>query len=272
MSERLADRHWGVEIPAVATLLAQARGQLDAWLLHLGVSDDDRYDLVIAVNEAMSNAVEHAYPPGRPGRVRITADARPDGRVCVVVADDGTWRVPPATLSDRGRGLLLMRENVDEVHVERAAGGTRVTLVMAALHTTRGTYRPSPLDQVRVVERSGWVEVVVLGDVPARDGPAVRRRILTAARGGSVPVVVDLRGLGSRAEGLVRSLRGIAEAAAAAGNRLVVRAPEHGPAHTALLAAGVDQVVDLVAHASPPTIRRPPPAPPPAPRPPSRAR
>ncbi|MEU4805967.1 ATP-binding protein [Actinosynnema sp. NPDC023587] len=270
MSERLADRHWGVEFPAVATRLAEVRVRLDAWLLDLAVPDDDRYDLVIAVNEAMSNAVEHAYPPGEPGRVRVTADARPDGRVRVVVADDGVWRVPPAALSDRGRGLLLMRENTDEVLVERGADGTRVSLVLAARHTTRGTYQTSPAEQIVVVERAGWVEVVVLGDVPAQDGPAVRRRILTAARGGSVPVVVDLRGLGNRVEGVVRSLRGIAEAAAAAGNRLVVRAPEDGPAHTALVAAGVDQVVDLVAHASPPTGHQP--EPPPAPRPPSRAR
>ncbi|CCH33727.1 ATP-binding protein [Actinosynnema sp. NPDC047251] len=271
MSERLANRHWGVEFPAIATRLAEVRVRLDAWLRTVGLPDDDRYDLVIAVNEAMSNAVEHAYPPGEPGRVRVAAEVRPDGRLRVVVADCGAWRVPPVALSDRGRGLLLMRENVDEVQLDRSADGTSVTLVLAARHTTRGTFRPASTDQVLVVERSGWVEVVVLGDVPARDGPAVRRRILTAARGGSVPIVVDLRGLGTRVEGVVRSLRGIAEAASAAGNRVVVRAPERGPAHTALVAAGVDQVVDLVAHASPPTVRRPP-APPPAPRPPSRAR
>ncbi|MBM7813892.1 ATP-binding protein [Saccharothrix algeriensis] len=263
MTDRLADYHWRAEFPAEAGRLAVVRARLDRWLSASGLSEDDRYDLVIAVNEAVSNAVEHAYPDGEPGVVRVEAEARPDGSIRVVVADDGRWRVPPVELSDRGRGLLLMRENVDEVQVERAADGTRVTLVLGARHTTRGTYRDPSFDQVLVSVRRGWVEVVVVGDVPARAGPAVRRRILTAARGGSVPIVVDLRRLGARNDGLVRSLHAIAEAAAAAGNRVVVRAPADGAAHAALVAAGVDQVVDLVAHASPPTLRRPPPVPPP---------
>ncbi|RKT56552.1 ATP-binding protein [Saccharothrix australiensis] len=268
MTDRLADHHWRVEIPADAARLSLVRTQLDRWLVAAGVPEDDRYDLIIAVNEAVSNAVEHAYADDAPGPVRVEADARPDGSVRVVVSDEGRWRVPPVELSDRGRGLLLMRENVDEVLVERAADGTRVTLVLNPDHTAGGTFRPPPTDQVLVSVRAGWVEVVVVGDVPARAGPSVRRRILTAARGGSVPIVVDLRGLGARNEGMVRSLRGIAEAAAMAGNRVVVRAPGDGAAHAALVAAGVDQVVDLVAHASPQPARRPPPAP----QPPSRTR
>ncbi|MBW4721097.1 ATP-binding protein [Saccharothrix obliqua] len=258
MRDRLGDHHWGVEFPAVAGRLSVVRNRLDTWLVDRGLSEDDRYDLVIAVNEAVSNAVEHAYPPGSPGVVRVDADAWPDGRIEVVVADDGMWRVPPATLSDRGRGLLLMRENVDEVRVDRAGTGTRVTLVLNARHTTGGTFRLPPPEQVLVSEGDGWVEVVVSGDVPARAGPAVRRRVLTAARGGAVPIVLDLRALGTRNEGMVRALRAVAEAAAAAGNRVVVRAPEAGPAHTALVAAGVDQVVDLVAHVSPPQVPPPP--------------
>ncbi|MBB5959259.1 anti-sigma regulatory factor (Ser/Thr protein kinase) [Saccharothrix tamanrassetensis] len=269
MTDRLADHHWRVEIPADAGRLAVVRSRLDTWLLELGVSEDDRYDLIIAVNEAVSNAVEHAYQDNDPGVVRIEGEVRPDGRVSVRVADDGRWRVPPVELSDRGRGLLLMRENVDEVHVERTPTGTSVTLVFAPRHAARGIPTHAPTDQVLVSAHDGWVEVVVVGDVPVRAGPAVRRRILTAARGGTVPIVVDLRGLGDRNEGLVRSLRAVAEAAAAADNRVVVRAPDEGSVLTALVAAGIDQVVDLVTHASPPTNRR---RPPPVPPPPSRTR
>ncbi|WP_433262921.1 ATP-binding protein [Actinosynnema sp. CS-041913] len=263
MTDRLADHRWRVEYPTDAGLLAAVRAGLDTWLIDVGVSEDDRYDLVIAVNEAVSNAVEHAYPPGEPGLVKVEAEARPDGDVRVVVVDEGRWRVPPVTLSDRGRGLLLMRESVDEVRIERAPDGTRVTLVLRPGRSGRGAHPAPAFDQVLVSAHPGWVEVVVSGDVPARAGPAVRRRILTAARGGAVPIVVDLRRLGNRSEGLMRGLHAVAEAAAAAGNRVVVRAPEHSPAHIALMAAGVDQVVDLVAHASPPRTRRPPQVPPP---------
>ncbi|MEJ2858114.1 MULTISPECIES: ATP-binding protein [unclassified Saccharothrix] len=263
MTDRLADHHWGVEIPADAGLLSTVRVHLDEWLLGIGLSDDDRYDLLVAVNEAVSNAVEHAYAPGVAGSVRVVGEIRPDGSIHVVVSDDGTWRVPPVELSDRGRGLLLMRENVDEVRVDRSGTGTRVTLVMSGRHTTRGTFARATPEEVTVSAHSGWVEVVVRGDVPARAGPAVRRRVLTAARGGAVPVVLDLRQLGARSEGMVRALRAVVEAAAEAGNRVVVRAPEAGPVRAALVAAGVDQVVDLVPHISPPTPRPPTPPPPP---------
>ncbi|MEV8443694.1 ATP-binding protein [Actinosynnema sp. NPDC051121] len=250
MTDQLADHHWGVEFPAQAGQLAAVRARLDAWLTAEGLSEDDRYDLLVAVNEAASNAVEHAYGPDEPGLVHIDADARPDGSVRVVVTDHGGWRVPPPTLSSRGRGLLLMRENVDEVQVDRGAAGTTVTLVLAPRHEPTGAYQASSAvtEPVDVTPRDGWVEVHVRGDVPAHAAPAVRRRILTAARGGTVPVVVDLLALGERSEGLVRGLRAVAEAAAAAGNRVVVRAPEDGHARRALVAAGVDQVVDLVPH------------------------
>ncbi|WP_158852181.1 ATP-binding protein [Saccharothrix deserti] len=258
MTDQLADHHWGVEFPAQAGQLAAVRARLDDWLAGEGLGEDDRYDLLIAVNEAASNAVEHAYGPDQPGTVHIDAEARPDGTVRVVVADCGTWRVPPPALSSRGRGLLLMRENVDEVLVDRQPSGTTVTLVVTPRHRRRGTFAaapplppprpPAPPEPVHVTAREGWVEVLVLGDVPAPAAPAIRRRILTAARGGSVPVVVDLRALGERNEGLIRSLRAVAEAAAAAGNRVVVRAPENGHARRALVAAGVDQVIDLVPH------------------------
>ncbi|PSL53103.1 anti-sigma regulatory factor (Ser/Thr protein kinase) [Saccharothrix carnea] len=250
MTDQLADHHWGAEFPAQPGQLSAVRARLDAWLAAEGLSEDDRYDLLVAVNEAASNAIEHAYGPGEHGLVHIDAHARPDGSVRVVVADRGGWRVPPPTLTARGRGLLLMRENVDEVLVDRGAGGTTVTLVLAPRHGSRDSYpaAPQPPDPVDVTARDGWVEVVVRGDVPAQAAPAVRRRILTAARGGTVPVVVDLRALGERNDGLIRSLRAVAEAAAAAGTRVVVRAPEQGHARRALVAAGVDQVVDLVPH------------------------
>ncbi|MGM1065614.1 ATP-binding protein, partial [Saccharothrix sp. Mg75] len=212
MTDQLADHHWGVEFPAQPGRLAAVRAGLDGWLAASGLTEDDRYDLLIAVNEAASNAVEHAYPHGDDGVVHIDADARPDGSVRVVVTDYGTWRVPPAALTTRGRGLLLMHENVDDVLIDRQPTGTTVTLVLAARRTPRGTFTSAPREPVVVTEREGWVEVVVRGDVPAQFAPAVRRRILAAARGGTVPVVVDLRDLGRRAEGLIRSLRPVAEA------------------------------------------------------------
>ncbi|MEU4746151.1 ATP-binding protein, partial [Actinosynnema sp. NPDC023658] len=158
MTDQLADHQWGVEFPAQPGQLAAVRARLDAWLTAEGLSEDDRYDLLLAVNEAASNAVEHAYAPGECGVVHIQADAGPDGSVRVVVSDHGGWRVPPPTLSARGRGLLLMRENVDDVLVDRRPDGTTVTLVLAPRHSSRGAFldaTPAAIDPVHVTARDG---------------------------------------------------------------------------------------------------------------------
>ena len=227
--------------------LADMRRSFDSWLVAAGVDDDVAYDLLLAVNEAVSNSVEHAYPPDVDGRVLVSADLGVDGAVCAVVSDDGRWRVPPAALSGRGRGLLLMRENVDQVVVDRTSGGTTVSLCRSPR-----TRRSEALDdrqdghEVLVEELDTGVRVTVRGDVPAGTGAALRRSLLTAARGGTVPVVVDLGDLGDETAGAVHSVFAVADAASAAGNRLVVLARPDTPAWTALTASGVPHVADVV--------------------------
>ncbi|MGH7709307.1 MAG: ATP-binding protein [Vulcanimicrobiaceae bacterium] len=89
------------------------------------INDDERRcDLLLAVGEATSNAIEHAYA-GRPGEVRVAA--RVDGnRISVEVADRGTWRYGPSP--DRGRGLDLMKALVDRMAIERSPKGTTIRL------------------------------------------------------------------------------------------------------------------------------------------------
>lgn len=96
-------------------------------------------DLVLAVNEAISNSVEHAYR-GRPGTVRLRARAQagrvPEPRlgpcarfeVRVEIIDHGTWREPPSDPGFRGRGLMMAEASVDRMGIERSATGTTVTL------------------------------------------------------------------------------------------------------------------------------------------------
>ncbi|WNV89343.1 ATP-binding protein [Umezawaea sp. Da 62-37] len=230
--------------------LAELRARFGGWTESAGADDDAAYDLLVAVNEAVSNSAEHAYPPGVDGTVRVSADLEPDGTVVVVVSDDGRWRVPPAALSDRGRRLLLMRENVDQVVVERTSAGTTVRLC-------RSLRPPRPADagvptrrhghEVLVEERESGVHVVVRGDVPEDTAATLRRSLLTVARGGSVPVVVDLAALGARNAGAVEAVFAVADAASAAGNRVVVLAQPGTPVWKALDASGVRHLADVVA-------------------------
>jgi anti-sigma regulatory factor (Ser/Thr protein kinase) len=109
--------------------LATARRFADAAAARFGLDDQERYEFTFAVNEAVSNAIEHGHPS-------------PDGTICIHVAeehgalvfeveDHGTFAPSPPpieTLPERGRGLAFMAATMDEVDVRRGASGTVVRL------------------------------------------------------------------------------------------------------------------------------------------------
>ncbi|ANZ38913.1 hypothetical protein BBK82_25410 [Lentzea guizhouensis] len=210
-----------LRFPADAHEVGPVRRHLREWLQGSGFTEDESDDLVLAVSEAVNNSVEHAYPGPARGTVEVRAQVGRDGGVVVDVVDHGQWRVPPPALTTRGRGLLLMRESVDDVEIRRSANGTTVRL-----HRSRSPVSTAadtaPDCQVHAYETSSGVVAVIRGDAPASAGPSLRRSLITAARGGAVPLTVDLRGLGVRREGVAHALAEVASALAAAGNRLTV--------------------------------------------------
>ncbi|MFD5830640.1 ATP-binding protein [Lentzea sp. NPDC060358] len=211
-----------LRFPADAREVAPVRHQLRTWLENRGFGEDEASDLVLAVSEAVNNSIEHAYPGSARGTVEVRASTGHDGCVQVDVVDHGRWRVPPPELTTRGRGLLLMRESVDSVEVDRSANGTTVHLRRTPAPVVPAARRPSECD-VRVHETSSGVVAVVRGDVPVEAGPSLRRVLTTAARGGTVPLTVDLTHVGEETDGLERALHDVAAALEEAGNRLDVR-------------------------------------------------
>ncbi|WP_052685117.1 ATP-binding protein [Lentzea aerocolonigenes] len=209
-----------LRFPADAREVAPVRHQLREWLQGSGFDEDEASDLVLAVSEAVNNSVEHAYPAPAQGTIEVRAQIGDDGTVAVDVSDHGQWRVPPPALTMRGRGLLLMRESVDEVVIDRSARGTTVRLRRARSPLTLG---PQVAPDCELHETSSGVVAVVRGNVPAEAGPALRRTLTTAARGGTVPLTVDLTQLGEDRTGVQQALHAVAEALEAAGNRLTVR-------------------------------------------------
>ena len=114
--------------PADAGQLAAMRAAVHRWLAPFGLSDDTEHDVVLAVSEAATNAVEHAYPPDDPdGRVELTFWCD-DESLHIAVVDRGTWREPPTGPRSRGFGLPMMRRLVAAVAIEHAGRGTRVVL------------------------------------------------------------------------------------------------------------------------------------------------
>jgi serine/threonine-protein kinase RsbW len=116
---------------APATVVAW-RSEFAAWLHNQLDLDDERHsDVILAVDEALSNAAEFAYRDTREGEV--TLDVRYshcDARLNIAVSDGGTWRdADPNTRSlARGRGLQLMRALADYFDLEQGSTGTRVKM------------------------------------------------------------------------------------------------------------------------------------------------
>jgi anti-sigma regulatory factor (Ser/Thr protein kinase)/putative methionine-R-sulfoxide reductase with GAF domain len=113
-----------VEIPAEPRQLATIRQLVRRWVEANAGSDDDCAAFAIAVSEACANAIEHAYGP-RHATIEVRA-ALVDGEAAVSIIDRGSWRAPRG--GNRGRGIPIMREFMDDVTIERGPGGTTVNL------------------------------------------------------------------------------------------------------------------------------------------------
>jgi serine phosphatase RsbU (regulator of sigma subunit)/anti-sigma regulatory factor (Ser/Thr protein kinase) len=118
------DGPFELRLPAEPQVLGGLRAALRRWLTAAGVAEDERQDLVLAVGEATTNVVEHAYgPEGGEVEVRATMEGR---TFTATVTDHGHWREARGT--NRGRGTMIMQEVSDEVRLETSDDGTRVTI------------------------------------------------------------------------------------------------------------------------------------------------
>jgi serine phosphatase RsbU (regulator of sigma subunit)/anti-sigma regulatory factor (Ser/Thr protein kinase) len=113
-----------VEVPAEAEQLATVRHLIRRWVTAKGGTDDDCAAFAIAVSEACANSVEHAYGPGD-ATVDLSASLTGDEAV-VTVRDRGGWREPRG--ANRGRGIPVMKEFMDDVAIDTGDQGTTVEL------------------------------------------------------------------------------------------------------------------------------------------------
>ncbi len=130
MPETPVDPLRDIGVPAVSDRLPALRRRLSAWARAVGMSDSQVEDFVLAADEAMSNAVSHAYDPDRPGTFDLHATHHPErNAVSVTVRDRGCWRAGIADPgAQHGRGLILIRALAHETAVEPSATGTTVRM------------------------------------------------------------------------------------------------------------------------------------------------
>jgi anti-sigma regulatory factor (Ser/Thr protein kinase) len=97
-----------------------------------GVDEDVVADVLLALDEAVSNAIRHGSRAGDPVLVSVKTDG---GWIEMSVHDGGpTPRLPrlpaepPPVLQTGGRGLWLILQLVDEVRLQRIGEGTRLIM------------------------------------------------------------------------------------------------------------------------------------------------
>jgi anti-sigma regulatory factor (Ser/Thr protein kinase) len=128
------------ELPKDAAALAPMRQALRMWLTSVDADQPTAHDLVLVVNEAAANAVEHGEGNDDvPIRIRVAFDPRK--RVFEgAITGAGRWREQRPT--DRGRGLPIIRNLTDGVTLERRRGTTltfrRTLRGASAEHAGRG--------------------------------------------------------------------------------------------------------------------------------------
>jgi anti-sigma regulatory factor (Ser/Thr protein kinase) len=125
-SLRLGDR-LELSLEASPHVLASLRRTVARWLTTMEVPDEARFDVVVALSEAAGNAVEHAYG-AQDAAFSVTCERTAD-EVRVTVRDEGRWLPHSRESARRGRGLMMMRELMDEVDLRREESGTTVSMV-----------------------------------------------------------------------------------------------------------------------------------------------
>lgn len=115
-----------------------ARDRVRGWLRANRWSPAHTDDLVLAINEAVSNSIEHGYRIGpdeapRPETVEIhgTINRAANGsrQAELVVRDQGVWQPPTEDpRSTRGQGIRLMRACVEHLTIDGTDKGTTVVM------------------------------------------------------------------------------------------------------------------------------------------------
>jgi serine/threonine-protein kinase RsbW len=116
-----------LRVPAKPEYVAICRLALTGLAQVREIGDDTMADLKLALTEAVSNSVRHAYGPNGDGHVDVTYELAPD-RLGIEVVDDGEGFDPDETpafdaeLSEGGLGIAIIRSIADEFEIQSAPG------------------------------------------------------------------------------------------------------------------------------------------------------
>ncbi|HET7051687.1 MAG TPA: ATP-binding protein [Solirubrobacteraceae bacterium] len=116
--------------PAVADSVPRAREALSTFARSAGATDDQLDSIRLAVSEATTNVVVHAYDDDS-GRIQLDAGLAA-GELWVQIADDGLGMRPQIQSPGLGFGLSLISQVCDKFEIaKRSSGGLEVRMRFA---------------------------------------------------------------------------------------------------------------------------------------------
>jgi serine/threonine-protein kinase RsbW len=135
MIESDGGRTIALRIPAKAEYITLCRLALTGLGQVRGIGEDTMADLKLALTEAVSNSVRHAYGPNGEGSVDVRYELHPD-RLGIEIVDDGEGFDPEREeqqegddeLSEGGLGIAIIKSIADEFELRTRPGVRGSTL------------------------------------------------------------------------------------------------------------------------------------------------
>jgi serine/threonine-protein kinase RsbW len=131
MHVRRVDTDVKLTLPARPENVSVIRHVLGAFAEALRLEDELVEDLRLAVTEACTNVVRHAYPPDQTGPVEISLQPLEE-HVSVIVSDHGRGIGTNSDTTGPGLGLPLIAAIADVVELQPVpGGGSRVAMTFS---------------------------------------------------------------------------------------------------------------------------------------------
>lgn len=232
-----------IEIEADPADVVDLRERLEDWLRDVGAPADTLAAIPIVASELATNAVQHAYPCGSGGPIRVHAarDSRPE--VTLTVSDDGAW-APPR--DSRGFGLAIARELSDALTID---SGPRGTTVRARFALSRPVITRDSGTRLHVAGPGFGMltagapptRICVHGPVDPAAAQDLHSALLYATAGGTRAVTLDLAEvtvLGLAAVRVLHEFIGYADPPPS------VRAPKGSVARATIVLSGLANLLD----------------------------
>lgn len=108
------------------------RGKMAELAKDCGMDAEGIADVRLAVTEAATNAVIHAYAKAE-GELRVTATMH-DGELAIVIGDTGPGLVKRPDSPGLGLGLSLMATVAERLKIVSQSGGTEIHMAFPCLN------------------------------------------------------------------------------------------------------------------------------------------